>query len=111
MTGGSTVDNWSKVGEILEPAPGTLRHPAAIRQTGDLTLSVGSTRRPVRTSRSDAEASLETLERLNATSEIELLEGRGMCGRCCGCGLVIDREASPMAWVDCPRCDGTGRRR
>jgi hypothetical protein len=108
-------DFVEKIGAILErefDPCGTLRHPAAV---GDLTGSVGSARGPQdspiapSTYRSDTiDEALEALERLNATSERELLEGYGRCGRCGGTGAVA--RFGSAVYVDCPRCGGTGRK-
>lgn len=54
---------------------------------------------------------LERLGRLNATSERELLEGHGTCGRCGGTGVVeVESRFAYGRTRDCPRCDGTGRK-
>lgn len=42
-----------------------------------------------------------------ATSERELLEGYGVCGRCYGSGCVGE-DGRPGFTHDCPRCGGTG---
>jgi hypothetical protein len=47
----------------------------------------------------------------NVTSERELIEGRGICGRCGGTGVVaLGLVGDPLHTRDCPRCDGTGRK-
>jgi DnaJ-class molecular chaperone len=57
-------------------------------------------------------AELERLDRLNATSERELLEGYGRCSRCGGSGIVAapgETSSTRVRMLECPRCGGSGR--
>jgi hypothetical protein len=85
-------------------------------EIGDLTGSVGSAPgpqdKPVGHEPSGSPYQYENLERLNATTEAELIRalgGLGPCPRCGGTGAI------PSGWLDdgrsrdCPRCGGTGR--
>lgn len=78
--------------------------------------SVGSARRPLAISRSDAETSLAYMEQgdgyelaRQSTTESELLEAYGVCGRCAG-SARISSTTRPELWLTCPRCGGTGRK-
>lgn len=75
--------------------------PHVIHVTG----SVGSSRAPAGTSAQRLEASLDVH---HPTSEVELLEGYGVCGRCGGSGRVTGTGERAGRSVDCPRCGGTG---
>jgi len=118
----NSSQNVEKIGEILERLgadSGTLQPFAAI---DGLTLAVGSAR-SLRPSGAETSGSLdeeiEELERsrielrsLNATTERELLEGYGRCGRCGGTGAIttVCFGSRGAIYVDCPRCNGTGRK-
>jgi hypothetical protein len=92
---------------------GILRHPAALDDSTRYVRSDEERRsRPGdELERTDAErmAALE-LRALNATSELELLEGRGICGRCGGTGSVVVDELRATVRGSCPRCGGSGRK-
>lgn len=71
------------------------------------TPSVGSSGRPEGNSRQPLEASLDLHVPL---TEAELLEGYGVCGRCSGSGSIGGMGVNGGRRIDCPRCDGTGRK-
>ena len=63
--------------------------------------------KPDSKSPSDLPPAYERLGRLNATSEREIIEGYGTCGRCGGTGSITYDVGR---YVSCPRCGGTGRK-
>lgn len=72
------------------------------------TPSVGSSDGPAGNSPESLEASLDRINVHIPTSEVELLEGYGVCGRCSGTGRITGTGERAGRSVDCPRCAGTG---
>lgn len=109
------VDKIAGRFELLQGFRGIPRHPAAkaIRHApvGSRPPASQPERASSTSGRTVESSNVEELETLNATSELVLLEGRGICYRCAGVGSVpVSDLGDPWRNRTCPRCDGTGRR-
>lgn len=108
------MDKLRNLVDTFRGEPDDVRRAAAPSGNRDSTRSVGSGRRlPPPAGRPESlRSEAPRPSPYRPTSELELLEGYGICGRCQGRGVVVADEvrADPLQLRSCPRCGGSGRK-